>query len=168
MPQMSPKMHPRACILARPPNTRGQKDDATDEPEDATKSLHACFASFSSAQGHQPRNGWIPMPPLSPRMPPDTPRYELASLIISILIDQRGFETETLRPRPPTTWWARGAATDEPEDAPQEAPRPSAPTDASTNWRPWADEHDENQACKLPAASASCPSVIAGLGPTKT
>ena len=32
-------------------------------------------------------------------------------------------------------------------------------------WRPWADERDENQACKLPVASASCPSVVGGPGP---
>ena len=32
-------------------------------------------------------------------------------------------------------------------------------------WKPWAVETDENQACKLPAASASCPLVVRSLGP---
>ena len=39
------------------------------------------------------------MPPISARMPPEAPRYELASLIMLIFIDRSGFETETSRPK---------------------------------------------------------------------
>ena len=92
-------MHPGAYILARPLTTGEQEADATDEPEDAPRSLHARFASFSSAQGLRPQSGRMPMPPISPRMPPEPPIYELANVIILIFIDQDGFETETLRPK---------------------------------------------------------------------
>ena len=39
------------------------------------------------------------MPPMSPRMPPEAPRHELASLTMLVSIDQHGFETKSSRPK---------------------------------------------------------------------
>ena len=108
MPQMRPGMHPGDYIPARPLSTGGQDADASDEPEDLPSNLHASFASFSPAQAFQPGNGKRPMTPMSPSMPPEAPRYELASLVMLIFVDQDGFETETLRPRASTTWGQEG------------------------------------------------------------
>ena len=65
------------------------------------------------------------MPPMNPRMPLKAPTYELANLIVLILIYEHGFETVILRSKTPTTRWAGGDATDEPEDAPGSSEAPA-------------------------------------------
>ena len=95
------------------------------------------------------------MPSMSPRTSPKAPRCELVNLLMLIFIDQHEFQTETLRPKTSNhrvgkrrfNRWARRC--------PEEAPRPQMPTDANTNWKPWADENDDNHACKPSAASAA-------------
>ena len=50
----------------------------------------------------------------------------------------------------------------------QEAPRPPPFNDASTNWMPWADENDDNQACKLIGCIDFLSHPWLSLGPTNT
>ena len=93
------------------------------------------------------------MSQMSPRMPPEAPRYELASLIMLILVYQNGFETETLRPKASNHMGGRRGCKPMSPSMPQSGSEVPPSTDVSTSWGegPWVDEHDEKSGMQAPS-----------------